>query len=84
MHSNIRCFLFTPYCCPNRCCCCHQDEELHELLEQLRGKYKTVLAGLGLNAAGYGSSSSSAGTGSGTSSSAAAAGAGQQPVSLAF
>jgi hypothetical protein len=70
------------------CVYLYQDEELHELLEQLRGKYKTVLAGLGLNAADYGSSSSSsnggtAGAGSG-SSNAAAAGAGQQPVSLAF
>ncbi|KAF6266233.1 hypothetical protein COO60DRAFT_1697298 [Scenedesmus sp. NREL 46B-D3] len=62
-----------------------QDEELHELLEQLRGKYKTVLAGLGLSAADYGSSSSSiAGDGGGSSSSAATAGGGKQPVSLAF
>ncbi|WIA35849.1 hypothetical protein OEZ86_004234 [Tetradesmus obliquus] len=65
-----------------------QDEELHELLEQLRGKYKTVLAGLGLSAADYGSSSSSSsaagGSGSGSSSGAAAASGGQQPVSLAF
>lgn len=44
-------------------CAALQDERLHELLEQLRGKYKTAMAVLG-RAAGEHIASSSPGSGS--------------------